>query len=335
MRKLNGAGMVVMLAFEAGACGGGDPAVRGTEDPGSSQGSTPSPVPLADRLKALDHDLTQGSQGAEVQAVYEYLAQTGYFPNEQLQRSYPAWRPIVSQAPATTDVYDERMTNAVSALQANSGLQPTGIIDQPTRTLLLTPRCGVPDGIPRLDPSDKFDYFNFLGHPITWCHNIPPVGPPVPSDADAHAAERAAVATWQAEISQTITEVTCFSHFDFQFAWVAGDTSYVRRAVPNMPDTGQSTSQMNYTYQWGTSNPPALPGPSGLACPDGKKCDVQSVMTHEVGHVLGLSHSGFSPPPPPPGYNPGAKMYGPYVFGRFLTIDDQVGISTLYDAWQQ
>src|SRR4029079_12501040 len=83
--------------------------------------------------------------------------QYGYFPNEELQRGYPAWRPLVSAAPAQPDVFDERMQAATLLYQHNLGLPETGIVDAATRKSIAQPRCGFPDGIAAADGSEKWD----------------------------------------------------------------------------------------------------------------------------------------------------------------------------------
>ena len=56
----------------------------------------------------------------------DYLTRFGYFPNAELAREYPAWRPIVDTAPANPSVFDERTEAALRRLQANNGLPTTG-----------------------------------------------------------------------------------------------------------------------------------------------------------------------------------------------------------------
>jgi len=70
---------------------------------------------------------------------------------------------------------------------------------------------------------------------------------------------------------------------------------------------------LNDEYEWSTSTPGRSNRP-----------DVQSVMTHEIGHFLGLDHSPLGQATMYYSYAPGA------ISSRSLTEDDIAGITTLY-----
>src|SRR3954464_13902219 len=93
MRKLASRFTIgTLLSFAAASCGGTDPS-------SSTPETEPSQTSPEVYTGALDQDLGQGSQGASVRAVQAYLTQFGYFPNDELARSYPAWRAIVTHSP--------------------------------------------------------------------------------------------------------------------------------------------------------------------------------------------------------------------------------------------
>lgn len=55
---------------------------------------------------------------------------------------------------------------------------------------------------------------------------------------------------------------------------------------------------------------------------DGSVCDVVEVASHEIGHALGLNHSGYS----------NALMFPSYHYSRSLTADDICGLWSIYDC---
>ena len=128
---------------------------------------TPPGPPLLQGLQKLDADLKIGDVGPHVRTVHDYLTTYGYYPNADLAVQFPAWRPIANE-PKDPNVFDQQTADAVRQLQVHYGLSPTGIVDGPTRAAMVTPRCGIPDGIARLDSSDKFSYGN-----VRWLQVIP------------------------------------------------------------------------------------------------------------------------------------------------------------------
>jgi len=72
-------------------------------------------------------ELGIGSRGDAVRALHTFLTRYGYFPNVELERQYPSWRPLVDAAPSKDDVFDQQTAAAVVKLQAQYGLEQTGI----------------------------------------------------------------------------------------------------------------------------------------------------------------------------------------------------------------
>lgn len=86
-----------------------------------------------------------GDTGSGVQAAHAWFTRYGYFENTELREAYPSWRPVVGRGPADAAVFGEELRVAVSLFQARGGLEVTGAIDEATRALMETPRCGWPD----------------------------------------------------------------------------------------------------------------------------------------------------------------------------------------------
>ena len=267
----------------------------------------PTP-PLHEQLAGLNRDLAIGSTGGDVRAVHQYLRRYGYFPNDQLARSHPAWRPIVATAPEREDVFDERTADAIRHFQINQGILTTGAVDESTRRLLKMARCGVPDGIEAGDPADKFSHVGskWPSRTISWrladATNAVGVTP-----TEARNAIIAAFAGWSAQTGLSFVERT-----NADIVITFAQTTMDGLAEAAAPPVGDMTIDTDFTWSAGAVTPITT-------------FDLQSVVLHELGHSLGLSHAP-SPAVMQPTINPGQRR-------RNLTIDDNVGISSRYDVF--
>jgi hypothetical protein len=264
-----------------------------------------------DRLQQLDRNVGLGESGSDVRAVHAYLTRFGYFPNEQLAREHPAWRPIVQNAPASADVYDDRTAGAVKQLQRRSSLPETGIVDEATRALMSSLRCGNPDGVGDMDVSNDFSYrqHEALSHSPTWSTQDF-------STVEARIAE--AFDTWSADTTLSVGKSSSlFPDIDIVFGDL-GEGTLGRASAPNwLTGTTTITVSTLYPMYYGL-DPAGIPASSS---------DFRSLLLHEIGHALNLGHSGI----------PGSIMYSGLPSGttrRELQLDDRVGISSIYDTWQ-
>jgi peptidoglycan hydrolase-like protein with peptidoglycan-binding domain len=300
-------GLCISLALGSAGCG---------SDTSFPEGVLPErgndSLGLAERLSALDADLAEGALGPDVLAVQEYLTKYGYFPNRELAQEYPAWRPLVSESP-TPGVFDAHTHHAVRSLQVNSGLNDTGVVDADTRSLLQAGRCGVPDGIAAIDSASKFAHNGdkWSSTSLTWkVMNADDV-----TLIEAHAAAAGAFASWAAQTALTFTEHTGTGGADITIGFGFWDGSGGKIARCTLNSLG-GNMLIDTSEAWSV----ATPTPGGTY-------DLQTVMLHELGHCLGLDHSSMS----------GATMRSSTSVGnqdRTLNIDDNVGISSIYDTSQ-
>jgi hypothetical protein len=263
-----------------------------------------------ERIQKLDHDLGLGSTGEDVRAIHSYLTRFGYFPNEELARQYPAWRPLVDEGPNDETVFDHHTVDAIRKLQIKSGLPETGIVDESTRAVLRLGRCGEPEGISKIDPSSKFSLDSIpapMPHTVFW---------QVSFGVTAEAAQRLdeAFTRWQGQTDLTFFPDSGRGNIGIDFASL--DDGTLGETSPPC-NCAFRTIHFNSNVSWWMGQGP----------PPFGQTDFLTVATHEIGHALGLGHSSAT----------GAVMVGitPSGLRRPLTVDDKVAISTLYDSWDQ
>jgi peptidoglycan hydrolase-like protein with peptidoglycan-binding domain len=282
-------------------------------------------------LGSISRDLTIGSSGADVRAVHEYLSAYGYFPNDELARTYPAWRPIESEAPAAAEIFDAHTASAIRGLQKTFRLPMTGIVDAATREVLAQVRCGVPDGLEPLDGSDKFAWWLYPGR--TWwtrgstvtykilLNTFTATSPAFTAAMQANVPSIVAAAfnSWAAETSLSFQPTTGTPNITIQFGTTQRPTAGADTNGSNLVIT------VNKLQSWSArlSTDPC----------SGSAVDLLSIVTHEVGHALGLAHSSKinldnAIPTMWPSIDTGTCNIAS------LEVDDQVAISSRYDVFQ-
>ena len=265
------------------------------------------------RLKQPGVDLVLGQSGEDVRAVNGYLRRYGYFPNDALARTYPEWRPIVSRGPGQADRFDDQTRAGVRALQANLGLPVTGIVDAATRSVMARARCGVPDGIQALNDRHKFNLFDSkwpTGN-VTWRVLNTDEGDVTLAEVRAAAAN--AFATWAAQTTIAFTEVT-FGTADIEIKFEPIDGPENALAQNFSPRAGGDMF-IDTAETWSVASPPPATA-----------YNLTETILHELGHGLGLRHSGFPDAIMAPATEPGLAL-------RPLHLDDNAGISSKYDSW--
>jgi hypothetical protein len=309
-------------------------AASGSE--GLCDGDTPSHsvmddiAPALNELDTLEYELTLGSRGEQVQAVHGYLKNYGYFPNPELSELYPAWHPR-AEAPANLDEFDEHSAAAVLAFQRRFRLEQTGIVDEPTLARMRRPRCGVPDGIAAFDPSNKYNAKGGTNvwndpNPITWRVVNAPLGKTVDEVTEV---AKLAFKPWGDTTSIRFTDIAS-PPFDIEIRFDNFADTDTALARMTFPDTGGDDQGGNGSFNtdktWHIS--------ADVAVPAGQ-FDFVSVLMHEIGHGIGLSHSSVDEDEAEdvnPVMVPGTSS-GPSGVDRTLAVDDKVGASALYDEF--
>jgi hypothetical protein len=280
--------------------------------------------------------LTQGARGPEVRAAYEYLRQFGYFPNAELERDNPDFRPMVP-APADPELFDQNLAAGLRKFQKNAGIDVTGELDAATQALIGQPRCGMPDEDPDADRDSKWGFFNTsnrwntLQPEITYRISTAGCGadclPNSPiTTAEARGLINRAIASWETYTYADFTEVTTGGEIIINYVTNSDPNLLGYAAPPGPPLFGLQGPTI-----WIHKNYPF--GPVGF----------QDMITHEFGHVMGLRHTPETMTingalfhahmwPWPEQFNihlPGDSMGASVALGAF---SDDMGINDVIDA---
>lgn len=254
-------------------------------------------IPDPPRRLTLDATVTEaGAVHEAVRTAQRLLSRFGYLADADAGR------------------LDAATMDALRRFQTAMRLPPSGVLDAPTADALTRPRCGLPD------PAGMGATFTASG-----CRYPPGAvlkyaflndAPELPPD-QVRAAIRRALATWKRHVALDFVEVAPTEPCHLRFAWYAGphgDTNPFAKE-------GETLAHAFF--------PPPCHGPSSGACHfDASQpwsltghFDVETVALHEIGHMLGLDHTGA----------PDAVMFPGYTrIRRELSADDIAGIRAIY-----
>ncbi|PIA62261.1 hypothetical protein AQUCO_00200327v1 [Aquilegia coerulea] len=239
-------------------------------------------------------------------------------------------------AHANDDEFDDLLESAVKTYQLNYHLNVSGSLDSQTVNQMIKPRCGVPDiinGTTRMPSGKKkhqhgplslhtVSHFSFFDGEPRWpadkthlTYKFISSVEVVPLQTLRPVISRA-FAKWEAVSQFTFAEVQPGSNSDIEIGFYSGPHGDTRSfdgprgvlAHAYQPTIG--VFHYDADENWSIN-------------PNTYQVDLESVAVHEIGHLLGLGHSG----------EPNAIMYSYFGRGqvkRDLQQDDIEGIQTLY-----
>ena len=281
---------------------------------------------------SLERDLEPGDAGEDVALVYAYLNRFGYFPNDELSTLYPSWVPKLDRGPEFENVFGAVLAEAVELFQVQAGLDPTAVVDGPTRALMKSPRCHHPDS--SLDPRRSHKWMQWSGvdpvrkTELKWFLGDFPHGDYLEqSDPRYTRDDRLQLETlyqvalafhqWSENTPLSFTPTAEVEDADFVLGYYfEPGTDMGREALARTEPTGAAAvREIGFNSARGFHVSPFGP-------PRGGRADYRSTALHEIGHALGLAHSAVSD----------SAMYLKDNPPK-LHADDKAGIAALYAVW--
>ncbi|KAG8374719.1 hypothetical protein BUALT_Bualt10G0025200 [Buddleja alternifolia] len=261
-------------------------------------------------------DAGTGSQVEGMADLKRYFHRFGYLPQPKTANF--------------TDSFDSEFKTALLSYQKNLGLSETGKLDYDTMTVIVSPRCGVTDSTTaahRLKTTRRFAYF--YGEPrwapsrsmLTYAFSPSNMIDYV-SQSDVEAAFRRAFSRWSAVIPVNFTEAGDYSSADIKIGWYRGDHGDGEAFDGVLGVLAHAFSPENGRFHLDAAERWAVDFSSEKSK---AAVDLESVATHEIGHVLGLAHSSVKEAIMYPSLSPRTKKVD-------LRNDDVAGIQALYGS---